>query len=120
MPEPIIVVHPRHRGWQASQVARAARPKTQSAHHTGHPGTTDRLYDADEQEFLVAVDRFKNSTGKKFPTVAELLGVLKSLGYAKPGPELGPESLANPAEVLTYTVWPAGPAGPAASLGGVS
>jgi hypothetical protein len=49
------------------------------------PSTSDRLYDADEAEFLLAVERHKAPTGDRFPTYSDLLGVLKSLGYRKTG-----------------------------------
>lgn len=40
-------------------------------------------YADDEKEFIKAVDSFKLTTGKKFPTLTELLNVLKALGYRK-------------------------------------
>lgn len=40
-------------------------------------------YDDDEREFIAAVDRYKTRTGRQFPTLSELLGILKQLGYAK-------------------------------------
>lgn len=42
-----------------------------------------RMYDADEIEFLQAVDRYKREKSRPFPTWAEVLEVLKSLGYRK-------------------------------------
>jgi hypothetical protein len=45
--------------------------------------TSDVIFDSDETEFLVAMDRFKRATGKRFPTLTETMGVFKSLGYEK-------------------------------------
>jgi len=41
-------------------------------------------YDADQVEFLTAIEAFKVRTGRAFPTWTEALGVLKALGYVKP------------------------------------
>ena len=40
-------------------------------------------YSDEEREFLAAIDHFKASTGKKFPTWTDVLGVIKSLGYVR-------------------------------------
>lgn len=45
-------------------------------------------YDADEIEFLQAMDRFKRT--RPFPTWTEVLQVLKSLGYRKVEPSRPP------------------------------
>ncbi len=47
------------------------------------PTTCERDYSNDEVEFMRAVDRYKRSTGRMFPTTSELLEVLRSLGYSK-------------------------------------
>jgi hypothetical protein len=47
------------------------------------PCTTDREYKPDEWEFLQAMEAYKASSGRKFPTWCEALEVLKSLGYRK-------------------------------------
>lgn len=41
-------------------------------------------YTADEVEFLRAVDRYKVDHRRLFPSLTELLRVLRSLGYRKP------------------------------------
>jgi phosphoglycolate phosphatase-like HAD superfamily hydrolase len=46
------------------------------------PGTVSYEYSADEREFAEAVDRFK-ATGRPFPTLKELLDILKQLGWRK-------------------------------------
>ena len=48
------------------------------------PTTCDRDYAADEVEFMQALERYKRSSGRNFPTCSEVLGVLRSLGYVKP------------------------------------
>jgi hypothetical protein len=40
-------------------------------------------YSNDELEFMMAVDRFRNTTGVRFPTLCELLDIIKKLGYEK-------------------------------------
>lgn len=42
-------------------------------------------YDEDEEEFIRAVDVHKREADRQFPTLCELLKVLKSLGYTKGG-----------------------------------
>lgn len=51
-----------------------------------HPATVAIPdYDADETEFLMAVDRFRAMTGRTFPTCTDFLAIAKSLGYVKVG-----------------------------------
>jgi hypothetical protein len=38
---------------------------------------------ADELEFINAVNRFKDKTGKRFPSAKDLLLILRGLGYEK-------------------------------------
>lgn len=49
----------------------------------GNPLTTDYEYDADEWEFIQAVEKYKKEKKRPFPSFAELLGVAKGLGYKK-------------------------------------
>lgn len=39
--------------------------------------------DAEVMEFIQAIGRFKERTGRPFPTWSEVLGILKDLGYEK-------------------------------------
>ena len=48
------------------------------------PTTCDRDYAADEVEFMQAIERYKRSSGRNFPTCSEVLEVVRSLGYTKP------------------------------------
>lgn len=47
------------------------------------PTTCEREYAADELEFMQALDRYKLTSGRLFPTCSEILQVVRSLGYAK-------------------------------------
>ncbi len=47
----------------------------------------EKLYNADELEFLVAIDRYKRHRRRPYPDWAEVLGVLKKLGWRKAKPE---------------------------------
>lgn len=51
------------------------------------PTTCERDYNVDEIEFMQAMDAYKRSSGRMFPTCSEILEVVKSLGYMKPAPE---------------------------------
>ena len=51
------------------------------------PTTTDRQYTGAELEFMMAMQEHKRRTGRMFPTWGEVLEVLQSLGYTKPGDE---------------------------------
>jgi hypothetical protein len=47
------------------------------------PTTCDRDYAADEIEFMQALDRYKRTSGRMFPTCSEVLEVVRSLGYQR-------------------------------------
>jgi hypothetical protein len=47
------------------------------------PTTCEREYAAEEMEFMQALDRYKRTSGRMFPTCSETLEVLKSLGYRR-------------------------------------
>ncbi len=52
-----------------------------STQKLGNPETTEPDYTDAEREFLVAVDRYKRSNRRPFPTWREVFRVLCSLGY---------------------------------------
>ena len=56
------------------------------------PTTCERDYSQDEMEFMKAVDQYKKTSGRPFPTLCEMLEVLRSLGYQK-NHELEPSSV---------------------------
>ena len=47
------------------------------------PTTCERDYTPDEIEFMSAMDDYKRSSGRMFPTCSEVLEVIRSLGYAR-------------------------------------
>jgi hypothetical protein len=53
------------------------------------PTTCERDYSPDEIEFMNALDEYKRTSGRMFPTCSEVLEVIRNLGYQKlPRPEL--------------------------------
>ena len=73
------------------------------------PTTCERDYTAEEIEFMSALDAYKRSSGRMFPTCSEVLEVIRALGYEKqPGdpapaapsrePTIGPEEAIQSAE----------------------
>ncbi len=64
------------------------------------PTTCERDYSADELEFMQALDAYKRSSGRMFPTCSEILEVIRGLGYARTvkeevGQELEPVAVAS-------------------------
>jgi len=47
------------------------------------PTTCERDYSVEEVEFMNALDAYKRSSGRMFPTCSEILEVLRGLGYEK-------------------------------------
>ncbi|MDR0869390.1 MAG: hypothetical protein LBN39_01210 [Planctomycetaceae bacterium] len=47
------------------------------------PTTCERDYTMDEVEFMNALNEYKRSSGRMFPTCSEILEVLRQLGYEK-------------------------------------
>lgn len=47
------------------------------------PTTCERDYSTEEVEFMHALEVYKRTSGRMFPTCSEVLEVLRSLGYAK-------------------------------------
>ena len=47
------------------------------------PTTCERDYTDDEVEFMNALEVYKRSSGRMFPTCSEVLEVIRGLGYAK-------------------------------------
>ena len=47
------------------------------------PTTCERDYNTEEIDFMQALDAYKRSSGRMFPTCGEILEVIRSLGYAK-------------------------------------
>jgi hypothetical protein len=47
------------------------------------PTTCERDYRQDELDFMRAMDDYKRSAGRMFPTCSEVLEVVRSLGYVR-------------------------------------
>lgn len=58
------------------------RRKTQRRRHID-PTTCERDYSETEVEFMKAMDDYKQSSGRMFPTCSEVLEVIRSLGYVQ-------------------------------------
>jgi hypothetical protein len=57
------------------------------------PTTCERNYSAEEIEFMAALDSYKRTSGRMFPTCSEILEVLRGLGYEKrPAVSVSPET----------------------------
>jgi hypothetical protein len=54
------------------------------------PTTCEREYTDDEVEFMQALDQYKRTSGRMFPTCSEILEVLRALGYQKVASESAP------------------------------
>ncbi len=50
------------------------------------PTTCERDYSTEEVEFMNAMDAYKRTSGRMFPTCSEILEVIRGLGYAKVSP----------------------------------
>jgi len=57
------------------------------------PTTCERDYHAEEVEFMTALDQYKRTSGRMFPTCSEVLEVLRALGYGKREPLAEPVSV---------------------------
>ena len=47
------------------------------------PTTCERDYTAEEVEFMNALNTYKRTSGRMFPTCSEVLEVIRNLGYVK-------------------------------------
>lgn len=68
---------------QARRAGLAGRGKSRTKGQ-GHPATADIVYTPREWEFMLAIDRFKRSSGRQFPTLADVLRIVDQLGYTQP------------------------------------
>jgi hypothetical protein len=58
-------------------------PKSLRRRHVD-PTTCERDYAPEEVEFMRALEAYKRSSGRMFPTCSEILEVVRSLGYVRP------------------------------------
>lgn len=72
------------------------------------PTTCERDYTDDEIEFMNALDQYKRTSGRMFPTCSEVLEVIRNLGYQKKPIETPPVLVTGtaepPAAEMTLTV----------------
>jgi hypothetical protein len=73
------------------EVAQAAEPKLERRKKVNRrrqidPTTCERDYSDQEVEFMNALDDYKRSSGRMFPTCSEVLEVIRGLGYVKLSP----------------------------------
>jgi hypothetical protein len=64
------------------------------------PTTCERDYSGDEIEFMQAMDAYKRTSGRMFPTCSEILEVIRAMGYVRmtnSNPEAAGESAATSA-----------------------
>ncbi len=67
-----------------AQALRAATARNTSGRRRFvDPTTCDRDYSHAEREFMQAMQDYKQSSGRMFPTWSEVLEVLRDLGYSK-------------------------------------
>lgn len=75
--------------WLDPRASERARRASEARHASGRrrnidPTTCDRDYSGEELEFMRAMEQYKHSSGRMFPTWSEVLEVLRALGYEKP------------------------------------
>lgn len=73
----------------SAQATRAAQARQVSGRRRFvDPATCERDYTEEELEFMQAMQDYKKSSGRMFPTWSEVLEVLQGLGYHKPDPPI--------------------------------
>ena len=65
---------------RTSDRAGVARSATRDRRRLIDPTTCERDYRADEIEFMQAIERYKRTSGRMFPTCSEVREVVRSLG----------------------------------------
>lgn len=69
----------------SAQAMRAAQARHASVRRRFvDPATCERDYSIAEMEFMKAMQEYKYTSGRMFPTWSEVLEVLRALGYEKP------------------------------------
>jgi hypothetical protein len=68
----------------SAQATRAAKARQASGRRRFvDPATCEREYSTEEWEFMLAMQEYKQRSGRMFPTWSEVLEVLRDLGYEK-------------------------------------
>ena len=83
-PEPVPAAQP----WINAKASQRASRAANARHSSGRrrlidPTTCERDYTAAEVELMSAMQAYKQSSGRMFPTWSEVLEVMTGLGYAK-------------------------------------
>lgn len=63
------------------------------------PTTCERDYSDDEIQFMQALDAYKRTSGRMFPTCSEILEVIRAMGYVRVTAEAPVSEAAAPVEV---------------------
>src|SRR4051812_23317225 len=88
----------------SAQATRAANARQVSGRRRFvDPTTCEREYSPSELEFMQAMHDYKQTSGRMFPTWSEVLEVLQTLGYEKPGRPAGPARLLPVAKKVAPT-----------------
>jgi hypothetical protein len=74
--------------WVNGNASATATRAAAASHASGRrrmidPTTCERDYSAEETEFMLAMQDYKEWAGRMFPTWSEVLEVIQGLGYAK-------------------------------------
>lgn len=67
----------------AEELGEAPKPQKKQRRRQIDPTTCERDYNDEEIDFMRAMDEYKRSSGRMFPTCSEVLEVVRSLGYIK-------------------------------------
>lgn len=77
-----------HTKHQARATAAAKARRESGVRRNIDPTTCERAYSDAETEFMKAMEEYKRTSGRKFPTWSEVLEVLGNLGYCRPAEEV--------------------------------
>lgn len=69
------------------------------------PTTCERDYSLEEIEFMQAMDHYKRTSGRMFPTCSEILEVIRKMGYVRVTNST-PAPIELPADVASLTTVP--------------
>ena len=77
----------------SAKATKAARARQASGRRRFvDPATCEREYTAEETEFMQAMQAYKLRSGRPFPTLSEVLEVIRSLGYTRRHKDLAREA----------------------------
>lgn len=67
------------------------------------PTTCERDYSGDEIEFMQAMDAYKRTSGRMFPTCSEILEVIRGMGYVRVAQPVVSEATGEPVAIPAAT-----------------